>query len=305
MAPRKARRRRILIWVVATLLVVLIGGHLAAAWGMSDQVAAELDVIDRPPTATDPEQALGLPFETVHYDAPLGPTPAWVVPGAAPDDWVVLVHGRAGAPEDWMAQIDTIHDAGYTSMTITYRNDAGAPSAPDRRYGMGATEGEDVTAAVDYAVANGATRVVLMGVSLGGAAVMSSLRDGADPAVSGVVLDSPILDFSDAVDAGADRLGVWIPPTVLWLGRQVTSWRTGLDWQQVDYLEPTDPLVMPALVMHGTSDDMVPITQSRELAARHPDLVTLVETPTEHADAWAYDPDAYDAALLGFLGQVF
>lgn len=299
------RRRRALIWVGAAFLFVLTAGQVAAAWGMSQQVAAELDVTAAPPSTTDPGQALGLAFETIHYDAPLGATPAWLVPGASTADWVVLMHGRAGAREDWMAQIDAIHDAGYTSLTISYRNDADAPTAPDHRYGMGATEGADLAAAVDYAASHGASKIVLVGVSLGGAAVMSYLREGADPAVAAVVLDSPILDFAGAVDAVSGRLGVWIPPTVLWLGKQFTSLRTGLDWAELDFLEPSDPLTVPALVMHGTADDTVPIGQSRELAARHPDLVLLVETPTGHADAWGYDPKAYNDAVVGFLAEVF
>lgn len=298
------KRRRIVVAVVAVLLTATIGGHVAGAWAMSDQVAAELAVIDRPEATTDPMDALGIPFEDVSYSAPLGDTPAWVVPGVRDDAWVVLVHGRGGGREDWLPLIAELHTAGYTAMAISYRNDPGAPADPSGQYGMGLTEGEDLAAAVDYASGRGATSIAIIGVSLGGGAVMSYLRDGADPSVAGVVLDSPMLDFSAAVDAGTARLGFWVPPTVEWLGRLVITWRTGLDWDATDYLEPTDPLAVPALVMHGTSDDLIPIGPSRELAARHPDLVTLVETPTEHADAWAYDPDAYAAAVLGLLDRV-
>lgn len=75
----------------------------------------------------DPEAALGLAFETVTVDTPLGPAPAWLVPGArdAADNAAegaglaaVYVHGVAGAREDGFRHLSVLHEAGLTVLLI-------------------------------------------------------------------------------------------------------------------------------------------------------------------------------------------
>ena len=47
----------------------------------------------------------------------------------------------------------------------------------------------------------------------------------------------------------------------------------------------------PILLIHGAIDPTVPVEQSRELAARRPDLVTYEEFPgARHTQAWNRDP---------------
>src|SRR3712207_8749138 len=45
--------------------------------------------------------------------------------------------------------------------------------------------------------------------------------------------------------------------------RWIAGWRYDLDWDAVDYL-PADWLAVPALVFHGTDDDLVPIRTSED-----------------------------------------
>jgi hypothetical protein len=86
--------------------------------------------------------------------------------------------------------------------------------------------------------------------------------------------------------------------------RWIAGWRYDLDWDAVDYL-PADWLEVPALVFHGTSDDLVPISISDELAADQPDLVTRVRVPgADHVRAWNVDPAAYEARVTAFLACV-
>jgi uncharacterized protein len=56
--------------------------------------------------------AFGLDFETVEVETPLGPAPAWYVPGER-DMGAVYVHGIAGAREDGYRALSMLSEAGY------------------------------------------------------------------------------------------------------------------------------------------------------------------------------------------------
>ena len=91
-------------------------------------------------------------------------------------------------------------------MLITYRDDEGAPANPDGFHRHGLTEWKDLEAGAAYALAHGAEGLILVGYSMGGAIVTSFLYESSlREKVRGVILDSPMLDFSATVDHGAGQ----------------------------------------------------------------------------------------------------
>ena len=262
----------------------------------------------------DPRFSLGLTASEVEVKAPLGTFPAWFVPGqtSPQDTWAVLVHGKGGnRAEMYRMGRDTVA-GGLPTLDITYRNDEGLPNDPTKLYQFGRTEWRDLAAAVDYAAAHGAKRVVLGASSMGGGIVASYLRHrkaGEGPEVVGLVLDSPMLDFGQTVRFGASQLEVpvlgHVPGVLTWSAQALAAQRYDLDWDALDYLSDTSWLTMPALVFHGTADTTVPISTSRDLAAQHSSAVTLVVTKgAEHVRSWNADPAAYDAAMKQFLDDL-
>lgn len=107
---------------------------------------------------------LGIEFEDVAVETELGAAPAWLVPAVESNDrWVIQVHGRGVDRREPIRAIPVFHDAGYTSLLISYRNDGVAPASFDGRYALGDTEWEDVEAAIQFALDRGARELVLMG----------------------------------------------------------------------------------------------------------------------------------------------
>ena len=280
---------------------------LAGAPPESD-TSANLEVAAFP---DDPRFALGLTATEVEVEAPLGTFPAWFVPGTTSpqDTWAVLVHGKGGDRAEMYRMGRSTVAASLPTLDITYRNDVGLPEDPSDLYQFGRTEWRDLAAAVDYAAANGATKVVLGASSMGGGIVASYLRHrkaGDGPQVVGLILDSPMLDFGETVRFGASQLDVpvlgQVPGVLTWSAEAITAQRYDIDWDAVDYLADTSWLTMPALVFHGTADTTVPIATSRQLASQHPDTIELVVTRgVEHVRSWNADPKAYDAAVQAFL----
>lgn len=281
-------------------------GHVGPAVVNPDgTVTRALDVVTgRAPTAGqgaaierayylgDPRSALGLPTR----DVTIAGLPCWYVPPARlPARTVaIFVHGQNGTRMDGLRFVEAAHEAGLPALVISYRNDSGAPRDPSGRLQYGATEWRDLDAAVAWAQAHGLPRVVLAGQSMGAAVVAAFLEHSTRrSAVTGLVLDAPMLSLSRVVDDGAQTAlpgGLPVPGTVLWTAERFTTLRYGVDWRAVDYLDDTRWLTVPTLVTHGTADPTVPVTTSEQLRAARPRLVRLVEFPgAMHAESWNSD----------------
>jgi alpha-beta hydrolase superfamily lysophospholipase len=259
---------------------------------------------------------LGVAYEDVEIATELGPAPAWLVPapaGAEPGRWVIQVHGRAVLRAETIRAIPVFRDAGYTSLLISYRNDAEAPSSPDGRYALGDTEWRDVDAALRYAIDHGAVSVVLMGWSMGGATVLQALTRSPDSeVVAGLVLESPVVDWVSALDFQGRVKGLVRPLRSLvyamigadW-GRPFTGQQTPVDLARLDFVRRADELGVPVLILHSDDDGYVPSDASRALAAARPDLVTLESfTVARHTKLWNREPERWTAAIAGWLNAL-
>jgi uncharacterized protein len=299
----------------------IVGLRWANGYGQLNTSTSELrmldgDVIEGPAQfdvrafPQDPLSAdLGL--EQVAVAGPLGNYPAWV---ASPlgettrDTWAIVVHGNSLSPADGLRMVPILTEAGFPTMVASYRNDPGAPPDPSGKLRYGLTEWKDLEAMVRYALAQGSEGVVLDGYSMGGGIVMAFLqRSELADEVRAVVLDAPMLDFSETVDDNASREeiapGVALPQSLTSVAKWIASWRFGVDWSELNYLADTSAYErLPFLVFHGTDDDTVPISTSREFKRLLPDQVQLVECPgAGHIECWNPDPVAYGSAVTAFL----
>jgi hypothetical protein len=253
-----------------------------------------------PGAALDPAAAYGLPFRTVVVREPLGPAPAWQVPGS-PRRWAIVVHAMGAPRAEGLPLLPVLHRLGMTSLVISYRNDPGAPRSPDGLTHLGADEWHDLDAAVAYAAAHGARRVVLIGYSMGGAMVCDFLRRSPRAAlVTAAVLDAPVLEWRRPLAMAASGAG--LPGPLIAPAEAIVGWRTGVDLAHEDQLAHADRLRVPIALLHGTADRVVPLADSRALRSALPGEVRLFEFPgAGHVESWRSDPRRYDAAVRRFL----
>ncbi|ANZ36412.1 peptidase [Lentzea guizhouensis] len=263
------------------------------------KVRIETDVYEGNPKTT-----LGLVYSEVRVPSELGEMPAWLVPAASKDTWVITVHGRGASREEALRVVPQLHTAGLPVLLITYRNDVGAPASPDGLYHLGDTEWRDVEAAIRYAQGQGAREVVLYGWSMGGAIVGQALaRSSAAAVVSGVVLDSPVTDWTQTLDLQARNRGVptWLTP----VAELVSGWRADIDFDRFDLVRNPPATKPPTLVFHGTADGTVPAQSSRDLATAAHGLgwpLRYVEIPgADHTSGWNVATDTYRRELGDFL----
>lgn len=251
----------------------------------------------------DPKQAHDIDFDEVDVPTELGDAPAWFVPGDR-DTWIVAVHGRNASPGESLRALPTYHEAGYPVLAVTHRNDIGAPASPDGYHHLGDSEWRDVEAAIDYALDEGAKKVVLHGWSMGGAVTMTTLRRMEAPdRVAGVILDSPVLDWNSTLDKqGGQR---FLPAPITGLAKSFAQWRAGFDLADLDQRAFAPDLETPTLLFADTADETVEVSATLDFAAAAPeDLLTLVKTSSGHTSSWNEDPGAYASQLEKFLANL-
>jgi pimeloyl-ACP methyl ester carboxylesterase len=218
---------------------------------------------------------------------------------------VILCHGFPIGPLDARRSAGTFpelveriaHDVGYAAMTFNFR-------------GTGSSTGDfslqgwvdDLRVAIDDLVEEAdPPGVVLLGTNTGGSVAICVAAD--DPRVTAAGLLSPRADFDDWADQ---------PRRFLEHAREIGAIRNPRfpvsmdEWtRELRRFRPTDAArrfaPRPMLVMHGTEDDSVPISDARQLAQAHGDAELSVLAGAGHR--LRHDPRAI-AVLLGWLDRV-
>lgn len=266
---------------------------------------------------------LGVPVEDVLIATPVGAAPAWLVqsderqaqdPAAATEDaWAILVHGRDAGKWETIRAVPVLRAAGFTTLIVSYRNDPGAPAAPDGRYHLGLAEWEDVEAAIGFALARGAQRIVLAGWSMGGATILQTLeRTTHAETIEGVILDSAAVDWRAIIDLGLEQQRVIGPLRTLFLKLLTTPWGARIigldapiDLGALDRVRHVGRLRIPLLVLHSRDDRVVPVASARAFAAARPDLVTYEEFEgAGHVRIWNLHQERYEAAIRSWLERL-
>jgi uncharacterized protein len=255
-------------------------------------------------------QSLGLPFQDVRVQTTLGAAPAWLVPAADDDGrWAVLVHSRSTVRQEVLRAVPVLRRSGWHSLVISYRDDGEAPRSDEARSALGDTEWLDVESAVLAALDRGAQEVVLVGWSLGASLVLeTAMRSRLASVLTGLVLDSPVIDWSDVV---LHRQDVHLPEPVrrgvislasTRLGARLAARQGPLDVRRLDVSATADELQLPMLLLHSDDDGYAPADGPRRLARERPDLVRLVPfAVARHGRLWNYDPGRWEGAVAAWL----
>ncbi|OLT23703.1 hypothetical protein BJF81_10210 [Ornithinimicrobium sp. CNJ-824] len=260
-----------------------------------------------------PRSALGLEHEDVVVTSDVGDLPAWRVaadPAADTGDWAILVHGRSAQREECLRALPVLHRLGFTSLVPMYRNDIGAPPSADGRYSLGLSEWRDIDAAMRFALAHGARRLVLVGWSMGGAIVLQALnRSDVAHRVHRVVLNGPVIDWGSVLAHQADLH--FIPRPIDHLARSLMRSRASrhllriaepVDVAATNWVDRADEVSHRIFIIHSATDETVPFGPSQDLARRRPGMVhTFVWPRARHCQEWNTNPALWEDLVASFV----
>jgi alpha/beta superfamily hydrolase len=217
----------------------------------------------------------------------------------------VLSHGfpepqqKAGVPSYGYPQLAARLAAETGAAVLTFDFRGTGASAGD--FSLGGWRADLVTAVETLRAVPGIETIWLVGFAAG--ATLSICAAGEDPAIGGVAAFAPPAEFlerggdprkfvAQARAAGVIRTRGYPPDIGAW----------AREWREV---RPTDLVAKvpprPLLIVHGANDDVVPITDARELAdAARPTAELRVLAGAGHM--LLHDPRAI-ALLLGWFDR--
>ena len=252
----------------------------------------------------NPMLALSLPFQVIPIETPIGPAEAWLVPAAGSEKGrAIYVHGIAGAREDGYRHLSLLHEASWSVLLISYRNDASAPAVAGGRYAFGLLEWPDLEAAVQmFSPGPDGPGLLIVADSMGGAILGQFLAQSplADR-VAAVALDSPALSFRAVLGHLAAQGGKPLPGLMARAAGLMLPVLSDLPLDRAEVSATLATFPGPLFIAHGAGDRIVPIGPSQELAALRNGATASHWTEADHLGSYAQDPAAYRTAFVAFL----
>ncbi len=253
--------------------------------------------------------SFGLTFQEVAFSASDGvPLSGWWVPASQARGTVVLVHGLNRSRIEMVKKLPLLHRLGWNALLFDLRRHGESGGSLS---GLGYLERKDVLAAKAMARARGSQRVVLWGISLGGAA--ATLAAAEDPQVAGLVCDSTYRSLRDTVGHHLQLFRGfrwWTRAVPAWpVGEEVLFWigrRAGFDTAAADVRAAAAHLAgRPALFVCNSADRRMPPEIAFELKAAAGQRARVLVVPGHsHGGAYREGTAAYESAVSELLAEV-
>ncbi len=243
------------------------------------------------PTRDEPSNPAmwGFDYETISFKSADGtPLHGWFVPPKTqqPKGTVVFSHGNAGSVGHHLGFAMWLVEAGYNVLFYDYRGFGKSGGTVDRR-GMI----DDVKAALAYAGSRkdvDHNRLISYGHSLGGSKSVTALAESPVKGLRAIIIDGTFASYQAMARIIGGQLGESL----------VTD-----ELAPKDFVNRLPPI--PLLVVHGTRDEVVPLSQGLQLYNAANEPKTLFEVKTgRHGTALSGDGGQYRKKMIAWLDGV-
>ncbi len=225
---------------------------------------------------------------------------AWFAPPESPaGQAALLLHGLRGNRDQLLPHAAYLLEAGYGALLIDFRNHGESDGSLSS---MGYHEIKDARAAYAFLRARPEVKsVAIWGHSMGGA-VACKLMSEVDAA--GLFADAAFSDFAALARARAARLGY---PAALaeFLFIRMFGALSASDPASIRPVEDLAKVERPVLLLHGSDDDAIPLSQARQMAAANDHVELSVFDGGGHSNLYELDPVRYRREVLAYMRQAF
>lgn len=227
---------------------------------------------------------------------------------AETDRWVIHIHGRKAGYAETLRNFQQLSDLGFSQLAISHETDPKPDGLGKTKSQLGAQEWTQVERAVEHAIANGATRIVLFGWSLGGMLVNQFLdRSKSTSVIAGAIYDSPLLDYRGTLQLQAGRAGIdrsIVTKSMKLISSSLMIRLLGFKNVDISNLSALDrPLStqVPSLLFHSSNDGYISMTGVYRYRELNP-LTRLVEIQgARHCRLFNEDQEKYQKSIAEFV----
>jgi uncharacterized protein len=284
-----------LIFLLVIVPLLLIA---AVAWLGSNYLLAR-----RPPDEADLPESHGLAAEAAEFQSGDGLTlRGWYIPAANAVKTIIICSGANGSLDADVPVSVWLHEAGFNVLLFNWRAHG---QSEGNVVTLGFNERYDLIAAVQFAKAQGAERIGVLGFSMGGTVAIDTAAVYED--INALVADSPFVTIVSAVAGGVIERGVhkdlaYVLARLLLITACV---RTQLNLFEIDvthWIKRIAP--RPLLLIFGQHDVIVPPAES-DLAfaqAREPREIWRVPE-AGHRAIQLQQPDEYRRRIIDFFTE--
>lgn len=286
---------------ILSMLLLLVFMGLPVAVGM---------LLTHPPKlpVALPVSSTGLKITPVSFNSSSGglALEGWFIPSENSNKTIIFAHGYAkNRLQEDVPAIDiakALNADGYNILMFDFRSNG---ESEGNLTSLGQYEKEDLKSAVDYVKNSGrpGEHVGVIGFSMGAATAL--VTAGEDNRIEAVVADAPFANLKNYLE---QNLSVWThlpsyPFTPVILG--ILPGVLGLEPETVNPLQAMPKIKGPVLLIHGTGDKHIPISNSISLYKASPAGKRLwIVEGAPHVGCYKTKPDEYVKNVLALFSQM-
>ena len=299
-ASQKLRWWRV-AWILIVILVCVAVGYLA----ITAYTGFSVSTPDRN-FAPDKASVFAVTPQDVKIPTADGLEIAgWFIPSTASDKALLLVHGHNSSRShefggEFPELAAAMHRRGFSVLMIDLRGH-GQSEAAYCTFGL--SERQDVIGAVNWLKQQGfqPSKIGVLGVSLGAAAVIGAAADNPDIGV--LVLDNSFAEIYPLIEerwrSASGLPNFFLPTTLLF-----NHWLTGYDQTSSRPFKELERISSrPIFIIHSRLDPSTPVEHAYKLRATAPNSEYWETATPKHSRNYNSDPQEYVDKVADFLGR--
>ena len=218
------------------------------------------------------------------------------------DIWAITIHGYSGQGKDMTYYAQQFYNRGYNVLVVDLR---GHGKSQGDYIGMGWHDRLDIIDWANFLISqNRNCKIILHGVSMGGATVMMATGENLPDNIKVAVEDCGYTSIWDEFKMQLKELYNLPTFPVLNAASSVTKIKAGYKVQDGSALEQVKKSKTPTLFIHGELDSFVPFEMlDKVYEAANCKKEKLIIEGAAHAESSSVNPDLYWKTIDRFIEQ--